>query len=112
MTDPDIEKLASRQSTLTKFGEEVGVGQSLDDLLASAARMTAESLEVEYVKILQWQPEKETLLVRAGFGWEAGVIGHATVGADLESPAGFALKSGNPVTANDLDREERFRVPK
>ena len=31
------------------------------------------------------------LLVRAGVGWHEGIVGRATVGADLESPSGFAF---------------------
>ena len=54
---------------------------------------------------------REPLLVRAGVGWQAGVVGVATVGADLASPAGFALRTGKPVISNHLENEERFRTP-
>ncbi|TXM89055.1 GAF domain-containing protein, partial [Methylobacterium sp. WL103] len=33
------------------------------------------------------------------------------VGADLASPAGFALKTGRPVISNHLENEARFRTP-
>jgi len=32
-------------------------------------------------------------------------------GADLASPAGFALRTGKPVISNHLENEERFRTP-
>jgi histidine kinase/GAF domain-containing protein len=35
----------------------------------------------------------------------------ATVGADLESPSGFALRTGKPVISNHLENEQRFRTP-
>jgi two-component sensor histidine kinase len=38
-------------------------------------------------------------------------VGHASVGADLESPGGFALRTGKPVISNHLENEERFRTP-
>jgi two-component sensor histidine kinase len=44
-------------------------------------------------------------------GWQPGVVGVATVGADLASPAGFALRTGKPVISNHLENEERFRTP-
>jgi GAF domain-containing protein len=44
-------------------------------------------------------------------GWEPGVIGVASVGKDLASPSGFALRTGKPVISNQLDNEERFRTP-
>jgi two-component sensor histidine kinase len=50
-------------------------------------------------------------LVRAGVGWEPGIVGVETVGDDLASPAGFALRTGQPVIANQLENEERFRTP-
>jgi two-component sensor histidine kinase len=35
----------------------------------------------------------------------------ASVGDDIASPAGFALRTGLPVISNDLAREQRFRTP-
>ena len=40
-----------------------------------------------------------------------GVVGKASIGADLASPAGFALRTGKPVISNHLENEERFRTP-
>ena len=60
---------------------------------------------------LQYIPSEGHLLVRAGVGWQPGVVGVATVGADLASPAGFALRTGKPVISNHLENEERFRTP-
>src|SRR6202043_1593316 len=37
--------------------------------------------------------------------------GGASVGADLASPGGFALRTGRPVISNHLENEERFRTP-
>lgn len=47
----------------------------------------------------------------AGIGWGPDVIGVATVGADIESPAGYALITGKPVISNHLGNEKRFRTP-
>jgi hypothetical protein len=44
-------------------------------------------------------------------GWEPDCIGRAVVGADLASPAGYALKTGRPVISNHLENETRFRTP-
>src|ERR1700757_4798843 len=46
-----------------------------------------------------------------GNGWGEGVVGTASVGADLESPAGYALHTGKPVISNHLENEQRFRTP-
>ena len=42
---------------------------------------------------------------------EPGVVGAASVGADLEFPAGYALRTGKPVISNHLENEQRFRTP-
>src|SRR4051794_14776724 len=49
--------------------------------------------------------------MRAGVGWDHGLVGVASVGADLESPSGYALRTGKPVISNHLESEERFRTP-
>jgi two-component sensor histidine kinase len=49
--------------------------------------------------------------MRAGVGWHEGLIDIASVGADLASPSGFALRTGKPVISNHLESEERFRTP-
>jgi GAF domain-containing protein len=68
-------------------------------------------LGAEYCKILEYIPDENRLLVRAGIGWEEGVVGSASVGADLASPAGYALRTGKPVISNHLENEQRFRTP-
>jgi hypothetical protein len=52
---------------------------SFADLLSHAARMTAEGLNAEFCKILEYIAADKRLLVRAGVGWSKGVVGSATV---------------------------------
>jgi two-component sensor histidine kinase len=82
----------------------------LQDLLDSAVRMAAAGLDAEFCKILEYIPDENRLLLRAGVGWDPGLVGVASVGADLASPAGYALKTGKPVISNHLENEERFRT--
>lgn len=99
-----------QQELLAELGVTALQGASLDELLCETARLTAIGLDVEFCKILEHISSSNRLLVRAGVGWDEGVIGVATVGADLESPAGFALRTGKPVISNHLENEERFRT--
>src|SRR5579862_8361485 len=100
-----------QQELLAELGVLALQRTSFTDLLDHAARMTAEGLNAEYCKILEYIPADKRLLVRAGIGWGEGVVGSATVGADLDSPAGYALHTGKPVISNHLENEERFRTP-
>lgn len=99
-----------QQELLAELGVKALQGASFDELLSETARLTAIGLDVEFCKVLEHIPSSNRLVVRAGVGWDEGVIGVASVGADLESPAGFALRTGKPVISNHLENEERFRT--
>jgi two-component sensor histidine kinase len=99
-----------QQELLAELGVKALQGASFNELLSETARLTAIGLEVEFCKVLEHVPSNNRLLVRAGVGWDAGIVGVASVGADLESPAGFALRTGKPVISNHLENEERFRT--
>ncbi len=86
-----------QQELLAELGVLALQRTSFTDLLKHTAQMTAEGLGAEFCKVLEYIPAENRLLVCAGVGWDKGVIGHATVGADLASPAGYALQTGKPV---------------
>ncbi len=112
--DPLLHALHHRvrqQEILAELGVGALQGPGFDQLLDETARLTAEGLRTEFCKVLEYVPTENRLLVRAGVGWGPGVVGVATIGADLASPAGFALKTGRPVISNHLENEERFRTP-
>jgi signal transduction histidine kinase/CheY-like chemotaxis protein len=107
----ELEKRLRQQALLAEIGRRALAEASVETLFTEATRLCALGLEVRYCKILEYLSSENRLLVRAGVGWHPGVVGHATIGADLESPAGYALHTGKPVVANHLGEEERFRTP-
>ena len=106
-----LQQRIRQQEILSELGVTALQGAKFDQLLKDTARLAAEGLNAEFCKVLEFIPADNQLLVRAGVGWDAGVIGRATVGADLASPAGFALRTGKPVISNHLENEQRFRTP-
>jgi two-component sensor histidine kinase len=100
-----------QQELLAELGVLALQGTSFIEMLNHSARITAEGLQAEYCKVMEYLPAENRLLVRAGVGWDEGVVGHATIGADLASPAGYALRTGKPVISNHLENEQRFRTP-
>lgn len=100
-----------QQELLAELGVLALQGTGFVGMLDHTARMTAEGLGAEYCKVLEYIPAENRLLVRAGVGWDEGVVGSASVGADLESPGGYALHTGKPVISNHLENEQRFRTP-
>jgi two-component sensor histidine kinase len=100
-----------QQAILAELGVSALQGAPFEKLLTETVRLTAEGLQTDFCKILEYIPSENRFLVRAGVGWGEGVVGVASVGADLASPAGFALQTGKPVISNHLENEERFRTP-
>ena len=110
--DPD--ELAERlrqQDLVAEFGmfalRERDIGRVLDE----ACVVAANGLQTRLAKVMQYRSASNDFLVQAGVGWRPGVVGHATLGAGSDSPAGYALFTKAPVLSGDLDAEERFGVP-
>lgn len=99
-----------QQEIMAELGVSALKRMALQDLLDTAVRMAADGLGAEFCKILEYIPRENRFLLRAGIGWDPGLVGVASVGADLASPAGYALKTGKPVISNHLENEERFRT--
>lgn len=114
-SEPSVAEYAmrlSQQKLVAEFGlfamqQENG----LHDILQEASRVAAEGLQTRFAKVLQHQPGEHDFLVCAGVGWQPGVVGHARIGGDLASPAGYAFRTERPVISNHLSDEERFRTP-
>src|SRR6185295_842214 len=116
MAEPELSVEALRlrvrqQELLSEFGVLALKGTPFPELLDHAALLVVEGLRAEFAKVLKFIPEENRVLVCAGEGWDPGIVGHATVGADLASPAGYALHTGKPVISNHLENEDRFRTP-
>jgi two-component sensor histidine kinase len=111
LADDAEKRLREERTKFADLGLLAVEGADLDELLCQAAAEAARSLDVSHVKVLQYLPDEKRFLVRAGVGWAEGVVGEARIGADVESPAGYALQTGRPVISNELHKEERFRMP-
>jgi GAF domain-containing protein len=108
---PELERRIRQQEILAELGVVALQGASFDQLLEDTVHRTAEGMEAEFCKILEHIPAEKCFLVRAGVGWEPGIVNVATIGDDLASPAGFAVRTGLPVISNHLENEERFQTP-
>jgi two-component system, chemotaxis family, CheB/CheR fusion protein len=105
------ERLAVReqqQAVIARLGLEALEEPDLQQFMGRAVREIQQVLGTDYCKLLELQPDGTQLLLRAGVGWREGLVGEATVPADLESHAGFTLKGQTPVFVNDFAEEKRF----
>jgi two-component sensor histidine kinase/CheY-like chemotaxis protein len=106
-----IARLLRQQAALAGFGGFAFRENDLAKILTEAARACAECLAVPFCKICRYRHEENDLLVEAGIGWHAGVIGNVASRADHSSPQGRAFITGEPVICDDLSRDPAFVLP-
>jgi two-component system CheB/CheR fusion protein len=97
-----------QQAAVAELGTTALAGAELHVLFEQAATTLAQTLDVEFSKILQLVPEGPTLELVAGVGWSVGLIGNATVPIGAGSQAGFTLCTAEPVIVRELATEKRF----
>jgi len=108
----DLAYRLCQQRLLADYGRFALKTHDLDLLLQEATLLCGQGLQSEFCKIMEYLPDEQQFIVRAGVGWKPGVVGHAKAGADTESPAGYAFQTGEAVISNHLTAEARFRTPK
>ena len=106
----DLNIRLRQQAAIAEFGKQALRTHDLDALLQQASRLAADGLGIAKAKVLELLPDGRGLLVRAGVGWGPDVVGKAII-ADIRSPAGYALRTGEPVISEDLSGESRFEIP-
>lgn len=100
-----------QQMALAEFGRVALVESDLEVVLQAAVDCCARSLNADFSKILEYDRKSDTLVFRAGHGWGPGRVGTHQSKADVNSAAGYALHTGEPVLSHDLTQEPRFGRP-
>jgi PAS domain S-box-containing protein len=106
-----LEGRLQQQAVVAQLGQRALSGIELSTLMDQVPILVAQSLKVEYCKVLELLPDGKALLLRSGVGWHPGLVGHATVGSETYSQAGYTLLSSQPVIVEDLRKETRFNGP-
>jgi len=106
--DQDESELRKQREASIKFGRMALQATSLEETLEKACELTAAALGTDLSKIMEFQPEDNTLLVVAGHGWRDGVVGEERVPAVKRSSEGYALRTGKPAISEDAEEEDRF----
>jgi two-component sensor histidine kinase len=105
-----VRKLLRQQAAVAHFGSFALRETDVLKVLTEAARVCAECLSVPFSKVCRYRAEENDLLIEAGYGWHAGVIGNVISRADVTSPQGRAFITGKPSICNDL-RDDNFKLP-
>jgi PAS domain S-box-containing protein len=104
----EVRVRARQQETLARLGERALTEGDLQKFFNEVVTTVGEILDLEMVKILELVPGDAELLLRAGIGWHAGLVGAANVSTTRDTQAGYTLASGRPVIVEDLASETRF----
>lgn len=117
-TEEELKVRARQQEAIAYLSQKALFGIDLSVLMDETVNLIAQTLKIEYCKILELLPTTEELreepaklLLRAGVGWQAGLVGKATVGGGTDSQAGYTLLTNEPVVVTDLRTETRFNGP-
>ncbi|MHC0066219.1 PAS domain-containing protein [Nostoc sp. UIC 10890] len=106
-----LEVHAKQQAMVAEISQIALASTDLTTLMNSCVTMVAQCLKVQSCKILELLPDDGRLLLRAGVGWQPGLVGKATVSGGINSQAGYTLLSQEPVIVDDLSAETRFNGP-
>lgn len=87
------------------------VQPSLDSMLSDACRYAAEGCQAGLAKVLEHRAEERSFIVRAGWGWAPGVIGHARASDAADNPAGESFRTRKPVTVWDVRGRRDYHLP-
>jgi PAS domain S-box-containing protein len=107
----NLKARSAQQGVLSLLWNLALARTDLSSLLDETVVLTAQTLKVEYAKILELLPDGNALILRAGVGWKDGLVGRATVATRDASQAAYTLRVREPVIVEDLGAETRFSSP-
>jgi len=103
--------MLQRQRAHAEFGDFVLEHGDLDTVLTKACTLIAAALGTDLAKVIEIERARDTGLVRAGIGWEPGIVGHERIALSEGSSESYAIERSEPVIINDIAAETRFHFP-
>jgi diguanylate cyclase (GGDEF)-like protein/PAS domain S-box-containing protein len=97
-----------QQAAVARLGQRALTEIDMATLMQEACSLVADVLGVGLTKVFELDDSQ--LVLRAGVGWRAGLVGHFRFDLAGSSHSTFTLASSQPVVSEDLDAETRFEV--
>ncbi len=111
-TDNRLQSYTRWQEALATLGQIALSAGGLDQLFWQAVARLAQTLQVDYVAMLELNADGKTLTIRAGHGWRKGTEAIAQLKASQTTQLGFTLLANEPVVLMDPQSDRRFeQVP-
>jgi two-component sensor histidine kinase len=113
MDDHELaEQTLRRQLTAFSQFSTRSLGESnIDSLMLDACLRSRAGLNVTHAKLMEYLPDRDRLLLRAGVGWQEGYVGQYQVPPDIDTPIGHAFAFSEPVPISDYKAEKVYRYP-
>ena len=108
--EDEIRARAAQAATVADLGQRALAGVELSVLFDTAVEAVARTLDLELCRLTEKLPESGDLLIRAGVGWQPGVVGEYRVPNGAFSLSACALQSGQPFFIDDLRAEPDFQA--
>lgn len=97
-----------QHKTIATLGQLSLSGIDLAALKKHAVNLVAQTLQADFCELWELLPNKKELILSAGFGWDEGLVKHATLGIGSDSQATYTLLVQHPVVVEDFREEKRF----
>jgi len=110
--EPDPEEITDsrtkQQTALAELGQLALQSGELAGLLENSVGLVAEILQVRYCEVLEFQPQANQFILRAGLGWKPGCIGVATIPMGREFQAGYTFMTMRRAMVEDYTLDTPF----
>ncbi len=103
-----MEQMKIKQKVLADFGDFALRSESLDEVLHEACRLVAKALSADFAKVLEIEEGEEAAVVKAGVGWNPGIVGKERLLFSERSSETYALERHEPVVSCNIRDENRF----
>lgn len=99
-----------QQSVVARLGLQALEEEDIDAFMERVVREVQQTLGTDLCELLELQPGGEKMLLRSGIGWRPGLVKSTLLDVDLNTQAGYILKSSAPIVVDDLASDKRFQA--
>jgi two-component sensor histidine kinase len=85
--------------------------RDIPSLMLDACLRARAGLDTTHAKLMEYLPDSDRLILRAGVGWKEGYVGQYQVAPDLDTPIGQAFALSQPVPIPDYTTASLYRYP-
>lgn len=111
MAQSETQSLRRQLTAFAQFTSR-SLGESdLSSLMTDACVRARSGIGASHAKLLEYLPDRDRLVLRAGVGWKPGYVGQYEVPPDLDTPIGHAFGLSEPVPVADYTVEPIYPYP-